>query len=59
MTNDILKRICDEKKMAKNVCGRCARWGNEHTDGRPVYTLRCDYGQFTAMWGTCPNFIEG
>lgn len=60
MTNAILKRISDEKQLAGDVCGRCARWGNEHTDeGRPVYTLKCDNGEFTPMWGSCPNFIEG
>lgn len=60
MTNDILKRICDEIGIEGNVCGRCARWGNEHTDDeRPVYTLRCDNGEFTKMGGSCPNFTEG
>ena len=60
MTNPTLKRICDEQLFIGNVCGRCAKWGNEHTDdGRPVYTLKCDDGKFTRMGETCPNFIEG
>ena len=60
MTNAILKRICDEAGIKGNVCGRCAKWGNEHMDdGRPVYTLKCDDGKFTSMGVTCPNFVEG
>lgn len=60
MTNEVIKDICDERKLGARVCGRCAKWGNEHTDeGRPVYTLKCDNGTFTPMNGTCPEFVEG
>lgn len=60
MTNDILKKVCDEKGLEENVCGRCAKWGNQHTDdGRPVYTLACDCGHFTAINDTCVDFVKG
>lgn len=59
MTTETLKRICDERGLPDRICGRCAKWGNEHIDeGRPVYTLKCDNGAFTPMGGTCGDFTE-
>lgn len=60
MTCQTLKNICDERGISGDVCGKCSKWGNQHTDdGRPVYTLKCDNsGAFTPMDGTCADFME-